>query len=75
MTTTPRELDVVEVTTDQPSGLVEGARGAVVAVRTRECTVEFIDADGFTVGLFEIPTSDLEVVVPYVGHAMTAREE
>ncbi len=75
MSRVPEELDVVEVTADQPSGVVEGARGAVVAVHAGECTVEFLDAQGFTIGLFEIATGDLEVVVPYTRHAMTAREE
>lgn len=56
------ELDVVEVTSDQPGGLVQGARGTVVAVHQGSCTIEFVDADGYTIGLFELPAGDLEVV-------------
>mgnify|MGYP001081103951 CR=1 FL=1 len=71
----PAELDVVEVTADLPCGIIEGARGTIVDVRSDEYTVEFLDHDGYTIGLFEIPASDLEVVVPYVSQAMGAREE
>ncbi len=70
-----RELDVVQLTADQPSGLVEGARGAVVSVYEGGCTVEFTDADGFTMGLFEIPTSDLRVVEYLRPRDSVAREE
>lgn len=56
------ELDVVELTEDLESGLVEGARGTVVAVHDRSCTVEFVGPDGLTIGLFEIMTDKLEVV-------------
>ncbi len=71
----PAELDVIEVTTDLACRIVEGARGTIVDVRSDEYTVEFLDRDGYTIGLFEIAASDLEVVVPYVSQAMTAREE
>jgi hypothetical protein len=56
------ELDVVEVTADLPQGLVEGARGTVVAVHEDSCTVEFVGNDGYTLGLFEIAKRDLAVV-------------
>ncbi|MFA5844184.1 MAG: DUF4926 domain-containing protein [Coriobacteriia bacterium] len=56
------ELDVVEITSDLPQGFVEGARGTVVAVHGDGCTVEFLDPDGYTIGLFEIPMVDLEVI-------------
>ena len=56
------ELDVVEVTSDLPQGLIEGARGTVVAVHTDSCTVEFVGGDGYTLGLFEINKHDLAVV-------------
>ena len=72
---TPADLDVVEVIADLPCGIVEGARGTVVDVRPGEYTVEFLDSDGYTIGLFEIAEEHLEVVVPHLGHAMTAREE
>lgn len=71
----PADLDVVEVTSDLPCGIIEGARGTIVDVRQGEYTVEFLDHDGYTIGLFEISEGDLEVVVPYTRHAMTAREE
>lgn len=71
----PADLDVVEVTSDLPCGVVAGARGTIVDVRPGEYTVEFLDRDGYTIGLFEIPESDLEIVVPYVSHAVTACEE
>lgn len=71
----PADLDVVEVTADLPCGIVEGARGTIVDVRRGEYTVEFLDHDGYTIGLFEIAEEHLEVVVPYVSHVMTAREE
>lgn len=56
------ELDVVEITSDLPQGFVEGARGTVVAVHGDGCTVEFLDPDGYTIGLFEIPMVDLKVI-------------
>lgn len=62
MTDDIRELDVVEVVADLPEGFVEGARGAVVAVHEDTCTVEFVDAEGFTIGLFELPKDKLHVV-------------
>lgn len=69
------ELDMVELTSDQPEGLVEGARGTVVALHTDSCTVEFVGSDGFTVGLFEIPKQFL-VVVEHAGYgASVGREE
>lgn len=68
------ELDVVEVTADQEQGLVEGARGTVVAVHTTSCTVEFIGSDGFTVGLFEIAKQDL-AVVEHAGYGASVGRE
>jgi len=74
MKRSPIELDYVEVTSDLPEGLVEGARGTVVAVHRDSCSVEFVDADGYTIGLFEIPASRLEVVEP-ASRASVARED
>ncbi len=75
---TPRiaELDLVEVTRDQEYGLVAGARGVAVASKALcvgahvvavaiagdQCTVEFLDAAGHTVGFFEVSTGDLAKV-------------
>jgi sugar lactone lactonase YvrE len=56
------ELDVVEITDDLPEGFVEGARGTVVAVHGETSTVEFLDQDGHTIGLFELPVASLDVV-------------
>lgn len=70
-----QELDLVEVTEDLPGGLIEGARGVVVAVHGPSCTVEFTDADGLTVGLFEIATGTLELVEPAGHGASIARDE
>jgi len=69
------ELDLVEVTEDLESGLVEGARGTVVALHGRSCTVEFIDADGHTIGLFEIPADKLEPVTYGGSSASVVRED
>jgi hypothetical protein len=69
------ELDVVEVVRDQPYGLVGGARGTVVAQCGDSCTVEFVDPQGFTVGLFEVPVRDLERVEPLAIDATVARED
>ena len=66
------ELDYVEVEKNQPGGLVDGARGTAIAVHTDSCTIEFVDPDGYTIGLFEVPTDDLRVVV---SGASVAREE
>jgi len=68
-------LDVVEVTSDQDSGLVEGARGTVVAVSGDACTVEFMDSTGYTIGLFEIPASDLQLIPRSHAGASVARED
>ena len=68
------ELDVVEVMADQESGIVEGARGVVVAVTGDTCTVEFVDSAGYTIGLFEIPRGDLRPVPTNLGMSV-AREE
>jgi hypothetical protein len=69
------DLDYIEVTKDQDSGVVEGARGTVVDARGEWCTVEFLDPDGYTVGLFEILAADLEVLEHFGAHASVAREE
>lgn len=66
------ELDVVELIEDQPQGLVSGARGTVVAVHTDSCSVEFVDAEGFTLGLFEIPARYLVVIQPTGGRTFPA---
>lgn len=68
------ELDVVEVTADLPEGLVEGARGTCVALHHGTCTVEFLDPDGYTIGLFEIPAEHLEVV-EHAGHGASYGRE
>jgi hypothetical protein len=70
-----QELDLVEVTTDQRIGLVEGARGTVVAVHDDSCTVEFTDGGGHPIGLFEIPTVDLERVDLAGSRASISRED
>lgn len=75
MKATFAELDVVEVTADQGSGVVEGARGTVVAVSGNTCTVEFVDRAGYTIGLFEIPVADLELVTRTAANASIARED
>ena len=75
MTQTFAELDPVEVTSDQQSGLVEGARGTVVAVSGDVCTVEFLDSVGYTIGLFEIPSGDLQLVQHIGANASIARED
>jgi hypothetical protein len=69
------ELDVVEVVSDMPGGLVGGARGTVVALHGDMCTVEFLDPEGYTVGLFEIPAGNLEVVWRYESRTFVARED
>ena len=69
------ELDMVEVTEDLEGGLVGGARGTVVAVHDRSCTVEFVGPDGYTIGLFEIPTDKLEPVRFGNLDASVARED
>ena len=75
MTPTFAELDTVEVIADQDTGLVEGARGTVVALSGDTCTVEFLDSAGYTIGLFEIPASDLRVVPRNHAGASVARED
>lgn len=74
MTAAFAELELVEVTADQDSGVVEGARGVVVATSGEVCTVEFLDAVGYTIGLFEIPASDLRPVPGRAGVSI-ARED
>ena len=69
------ELDYVEVTADLSQGIVEGARGTIVSIQTDICTVEFVDADGFTIGLVEIPASQLELVEPSPYGPSIARED
>lgn len=69
------ELDVVEVQKDQPSGIAEGAKGTVVDLRVDAATVEFLDRDGYTIGMFEIPLVDLQLVWRYGDRASLAREE
>ena len=69
------ELDYVEVGKDQPEGLVEGARGTAVSVHSDFCLVEFVDSDGYTIGLFDVPTADLRLVQPVMPGASVAREE
>ena len=69
------ELDLVELTEDMPSGLVGGARGVAVAIHGETCTVEYLDVDGFTIGLFEIPMSKLERAEPTPFGASVARED
>lgn len=61
---TPRiaELDLVEIASDLPVGLIEGARGTVMAVHESTASVEFVGADGFAVGLFEVPVDELVVI-------------
>jgi hypothetical protein len=39
------------------------------------CTVEYLDVDGLTIGLFEIPLSKLEVADPLPFGAAVARED
>lgn len=75
MTHTISELDVVEVTTDQRCGLLEGARGTVMGIHTAFATLEFLDGDGSPIGLFEVPLSDLVHVEPLVSGANVARED
>jgi hypothetical protein len=75
MTRQISELDIVEVVRDQPYGLVGGARGTVVARCGDSCTVEFVDPQGFTVGLFEVPVGDLERAELLVSGAAVARED
>ena len=70
-----RELDLVELKQDLPSGLVGGARGVAVALHGETCTVEYTDADGLTIGLFEIPLSTLDLADPMPLGASIAREE
>jgi hypothetical protein len=70
-----KDLDLVELTEDLPSGLVGGARGVVVAMHGDTCTVEYLDVDGLTIGLFEIPLSKLEVADPLPFGAAVARED
>jgi hypothetical protein len=70
------DLDVVTVTADQPCGLVEGAKGTVVDIHTTFATLELIDSrDGSTIGLFEVPLSDLRRGEPWVAGANLARED
>jgi hypothetical protein len=70
------DLDVVEVTIDQPCGLVEGARGTVVDIHTTFATLELIDSrDGSTIGLFEVPLADLRRVWSVTNGANVARED
>jgi hypothetical protein len=72
----PAEIDVVEVTRDQPYGLMEGARGTVVALHTTFCVIEVVDADGRTAGLFDVPAADLKVIEPAADRsASIARED
>ena len=54
---------------------MEGARGTVVAVHEGSCTVEFVDAGGLTVGLFEIPSDKLERADRIGFGASVARED
>jgi hypothetical protein len=76
MTREIAELDVVEVTVHQRCGLLEGARGTVVDIHTTFATLELIDSsDGSTIGLFEVPLSDLRRVEPLVAGANLARED
>lgn len=75
MTRAIRELDLVELKEDMPSGLVGGARGVAVALHGDTCTVEYVDADGLTIGLFEIPLSKLDRAEPMSLGASIAREE
>lgn len=75
MTPAFAELDIVEVAADQDSGLVEGAHGTVVALSGDVCTVEFLDSAGYTIGLFEIPASDLRLVPHNHARASLARED
>ncbi|MGB4594090.1 MAG: DUF4926 domain-containing protein [Coriobacteriia bacterium] len=70
-----KELDLVELTEDLPSGLIEGARGVVVGIQTDICTVEFLDGDGLTIGLFDIPMDKLELADPAPFGVSLAREE
>jgi hypothetical protein len=70
------DLDVVEVTVDQPCGLVEGARGTVVDIHTTFATLELIDPrDGSTIGLFEVPLADLRCVWSVASGASVSRED
>jgi len=75
MTSHIAELDLVEVSEDLRGGLVEGARGTVLAVHEGTCTVEFVDAGGLTIGLFEIPSDKLERVDRIGFGASVARED
>jgi hypothetical protein len=75
MNRTISDLDLVEVTVDQPCGLVEGARGVVVDIHTSFATLEFLDGIGYTIGLFEVPLSDIRRVEPLVSDANVARED
>ena len=69
------ELDYVQVDKNQPGGLVEGARGTAVSVHSDFCLVEFVDPDGYTIGLFDIPTDELHAVQAPESGASVAREE
>ena len=71
----PCEFDVVEVTVDQPCGLVAGAQGAVVAAYDQACSVEFLGPDGFTVGIFELAMRDLQVVWCAEARGLIVRED
>jgi hypothetical protein len=75
MRQTISELDLAQVTADQTCGLVEGARGVVVAIHSTSATLEFLDSFGYTIGLFEVPLNDLRRVEPLVSGASVARED
>jgi hypothetical protein len=75
MTQAISDLDLAEVTTDQTCGLVGGARGVVVAIHGTSATLEFLDGIGYTIGLFEVPLTDLRRVEPLVSDASVARED
>ncbi len=65
----------LEVTADQPCGLVAGAQGTVVAAYDEACSVEFLGPEGFAVGIFELPMRDLEVVWCAEAYGLSARED
>ncbi len=75
MTRPIAELDIVEVAADTSEGFVSGARGTVVAVHDGSCTVEFLDPDGYTIGLFEFRTANLERVDPRAFADIQVRED
>jgi len=70
-----KELDLVEVTEDLPNGIVEGAQGVAVGIQSDTCTVEFIDGQGYTIGLIDIPKGFLEVVNLLPSGESVARED